>query len=48
MFIVFVSTLTTGLMLRMSKEDIALKKEFGNQWDNWARIVPYSIIPWVY
>ncbi|KAF8813932.1 hypothetical protein BYT27DRAFT_7083451 [Phlegmacium glaucopus] len=48
LFSVFVSALTAGLMLRMSKEDAALKKTFGSQWDNWARLVPYSILPWIY
>ena len=48
LFLSFVSALTGGLLLRMSKEDAALRKVFGNQWDNWARLVPYSLIPWVY
>ncbi|KAF8967267.1 hypothetical protein BDZ97DRAFT_1804166 [Flammula alnicola] len=33
---------------RMSKEDEALQKQFGAQWDDWAKKVPYSIIPGIY
>ena len=33
---------------RMSKEDIALKNHFGKEWDNWAKRVPYSMLPGVY
>jgi len=33
---------------RMSKEDEVLKREFGGQWDDWARRVRYSVIPGVY
>ena len=39
--------LMTGLLLRMSREDEALKKVFGDEWDDWARTVPYSLIPWI-
>ena len=36
------------LLARMSKEDIALKNQFGKEWDNWAKRVPYSIFPGIY
>ncbi|KAF8153145.1 hypothetical protein B0H34DRAFT_662599 [Crassisporium funariophilum] len=40
---------TLALVLpRMSKEDAALKKKFGKEWEEWARRVPYSIFPGVY
>ena len=32
-------------LARMSKEDIALRNQFGKKWDDWAKIVPYSIFP---
>ena len=35
-------------LARMSKEDIALRKQFGKKWDNWAKSVPYSIFPGIY
>ena len=35
-------------LARMSKEDIALKKQFGKKWDDWAKKVPYSIFPGIY
>ena len=33
---------------RMSKEDIALRNQFGKEWDDWAKRVPYSIFPGIY
>lgn len=48
LFLAYVSALTIGLMLRMSKEDEALQKLFGNEWDDWARTVPYSLVPGIY
>ena len=40
-----ISVMTLG---RMSLEDAALKKQFGKEWDEWAKRVPYSIFPGVY
>jgi protein-S-isoprenylcysteine O-methyltransferase Ste14 len=36
------------LLSRISKEDIALRNQFGMKWDNWAMRVPYSIFPGIY
>ena len=36
------------LLTRMSKEDAALRNQFGKKWDDWARRVPYSIFPGIY
>ena len=36
------------LLARMSKEDIALRNQFGKKWDDWAKSVPYSIFPGIY
>ncbi|PPQ79072.1 hypothetical protein CVT25_002297 [Psilocybe cyanescens] len=33
---------------RMSNEDAALRKKFGQEWDNWAKDVPYLLIPGIY
>ena len=33
---------------RTSKEDIALRNQFGKKWDDWAKSVPYSIFPGIY
>jgi len=30
---------------RIPKEDAALKKHFGKEWDDWVRNVPYALIP---
>ncbi|KAF9468414.1 hypothetical protein BDZ94DRAFT_1154330, partial [Collybia nuda] len=37
-----------GLLGRMSAEDGALRKRFGDEWVAYAHDVPYSIIPHVY
>ena len=36
------------ILARMPKEDIALRDQFGKQWDDWAMRVPYSIFPGIY
>ena len=36
------------LLERMSKEDAALRNQFGTKWDDWAKRVPYSILPGIY
>lgn len=33
---------------RMSKEDEALRREFGSQWEAWYQQVPCAVIPGVY
>ena len=33
---------------RIPVEDEVLKKQFGTQWDDWARKTPYKLIPYVY
>ncbi|KAI0076360.1 hypothetical protein K474DRAFT_1663011 [Panus rudis PR-1116 ss-1] len=38
-----------GLLLgRIPKEDFVLRNEFGNEWDEWAKRVPYKLIPGIY
>ncbi|KAJ3576745.1 hypothetical protein NP233_g218 [Leucocoprinus birnbaumii] len=43
-----VATITSGLMIRMPKEDEALHRLAGEEWEDWAKKVPYRLIPWVY
>ena len=33
---------------RVPREDKLLKDQFKEEWENWARRVPYALIPWVY
>ena len=40
--IVFTSILTLS---RTGAEDAALRKQFGSAWDEWAKKVPYLVIP---
>jgi protein-S-isoprenylcysteine O-methyltransferase Ste14 len=37
-----------GLLRRGAVEDRELRKTFGKQWEEWARRVPYSYVPWIY
>ncbi|KAJ3576758.1 hypothetical protein NP233_g217 [Leucocoprinus birnbaumii] len=42
------ATIISGLMARMLKEDEALHQLAGKEWEDWAKKVPYRLIPWVY
>jgi len=33
---------------RINGEDDVLRDKFGTEWEEWARRVPYKLIPWVY
>ncbi|KAF9238465.1 hypothetical protein BU15DRAFT_75163 [Melanogaster broomeanus] len=37
-----------ALMQRVRNEDDMLEKNFGEQWKEWVRRVPYRLVPWVY
>jgi protein-S-isoprenylcysteine O-methyltransferase Ste14 len=45
---VVIVTVITGLLKRMSKEDKALRDLATKEWDEWARRVPYKLIPWIF
>jgi protein-S-isoprenylcysteine O-methyltransferase Ste14 len=36
------------VLTRMSNEDEALQKKFGKQWEDWAKKVPYYVVPGIY
>jgi len=36
------------VLMRMSNEDEALRKHFGEQWEDWAKKVPYYVVPGIY
>ncbi|KAF8840674.1 hypothetical protein BDN67DRAFT_1069132 [Paxillus ammoniavirescens] len=40
--------LGVGFVQRMNNEDAMLEKNFGEEWKEWARRVPYRLVPWVY
>ncbi|KAF4620821.1 hypothetical protein D9613_000510 [Agrocybe pediades] len=44
-YVALVSTITIGLLFRMSREDAILKKTFKEEWDVWAKEVPYKLVP---
>ena len=43
-----VSGVVASVCRRAPLEDQLLKNEFKREWENWARRVPYALIPWVY
>ena len=43
-----VSGVAVSLCRRVALEDELLKSEFKEEWENWARRVPYAVVPWVY
>ena len=47
-FAAFMMTVVFGLLKRGALEDRAMREAFGKQWDEWARRVPYSYVPWIY
>ena len=49
--VVYFSALILSILFavaRTTKEDIALRNQFGEKWDDWAKRVPYSIFPGIY
>ena len=48
LYLSFMIIMTFSALARMSKEDIALRNQFGKEWDDWAKRVPYSIFPGIY
>ena len=36
------------LFLRIDEEDRMMRKEFGEEWEGWAKKTPYRLIPFVY
>lgn len=37
-----------GFVARVRAEDAFLRKEFGQQWVEWSRRVPYTLFPYIY
>ncbi|KAE9389463.1 hypothetical protein BT96DRAFT_773830, partial [Gymnopus androsaceus JB14] len=49
MFVTAVHMTTVFLLLsRMGTEDKMMRKEFGLQWDEWAKNVPYKLVPGIF
>ncbi|KAI6013241.1 hypothetical protein EDC04DRAFT_3121230 [Pisolithus marmoratus] len=46
--IVIYSALAEYLRRRTNQEDAMLERHFGKEWKDWAKRVPYKIVPWVY
>ncbi|KAG2069497.1 hypothetical protein BDR04DRAFT_1021394 [Suillus decipiens] len=43
-----ITLLTINLMCRVNQEDEALRLAFGDEWERWAKVVRYRLIPGVY
>ncbi|KAI1790994.1 hypothetical protein LXA43DRAFT_1013980 [Ganoderma leucocontextum] len=35
-------------LMRIPREDAVMKREFGKEWDEWAKKTPYKLIPFIY
>ena len=46
--VIMLSGVVASLRRRIPLEDEVLKNLFKTEWENWARRVPYCLIPWVY
>ncbi|TEB21791.1 hypothetical protein FA13DRAFT_1819314 [Coprinellus micaceus] len=44
-FFAFQLTVTTALCTRIQKEDEAMQKSFGEEWERWARVVKWKLVP---
>ncbi|EPQ52725.1 hypothetical protein GLOTRDRAFT_117450 [Gloeophyllum trabeum ATCC 11539] len=44
----FVLTMVPGVVSRMPVEDRMMKRQFGEQWEQWVQRVPYRIVPYLY
>ena len=43
-----VSIILEIIVLRVPREDAVLRKEFGTEWEAWAKRTPYRLIPYVW
>ncbi|KAH7915203.1 hypothetical protein BJ138DRAFT_998379 [Hygrophoropsis aurantiaca] len=43
-----ITIITITLMGRTRKEDVMLKEEFGEEWEEWAKRVRYRLVPGIY
>ncbi|THU97055.1 hypothetical protein K435DRAFT_663343 [Dendrothele bispora CBS 962.96] len=42
------SRLIVSLFLRVETEDELLRRQFGNEWNEWERRVPWKLVPGIY
>ncbi|KAG5716741.1 hypothetical protein E4T56_gene16188 [Termitomyces sp. T112] len=47
-YLILVTTITFGLLIRMYKEDEALSEAFSEEWADWVERVPHRLIPGLY
>jgi len=38
----------TSLLLRIAREEAIMKSHFGDEWERWANVVRYRLIPGIY
>ncbi|PBK73967.1 hypothetical protein ARMSODRAFT_951501 [Armillaria solidipes] len=46
--VLWLGTLCVAFVLRSSEEDVVLSKQFGEEWNEWAKSVCYRLVPGVY
>jgi protein-S-isoprenylcysteine O-methyltransferase Ste14 len=51
-FVGLLATVTMYIVValrdRIQREEAALRREFGKDWEEWARKVPYCLVPGIY
>ncbi|KAM5546004.1 hypothetical protein V8D89_000130 [Ganoderma adspersum] len=47
-WVLWVLSVVTVSLRRVEKEDRVLKKEFGKEWEEWAKKTPYRLVPYLY
>ena len=41
-------SIALGVFFRVDREDRMMRKEFGEEWEKWAKKTPYRLIPFLY
>ena len=41
-------SIALGVLLRVDREDQMMRKEFGEEWEKWAKKTPHRLIPFLY
>ncbi|KAH8809481.1 hypothetical protein DL96DRAFT_1536181 [Flagelloscypha sp. PMI_526] len=47
-YIILSAFVGISFIMRTAEEDLILRREFGEQWERWAKLVPYRLIPFIY
>ncbi|PCH35166.1 hypothetical protein WOLCODRAFT_79931 [Wolfiporia cocos MD-104 SS10] len=48
LYVLMIAYGITSLVVRAPREDAMLQKQFGEEWDQWAKRVPYRMVPYIF